>query len=97
METLRTHHIPDRALTPPEGKTVSHGWTAEFKMMIGDEGHPVRITCEVTRCGELDTDTLYVELLDYTDITALINDGHRKQITAYFDHHQDDIYGANHD
>lgn len=90
METLSTYHTPDRALTPPEGKPAPHSRTAEFKMLIGDEGYPVRITCEVTRCGELDTDTLYVETLDYRDITALINDGHRKQITAHFD-----IHGAN--
>jgi hypothetical protein len=97
MQTLATYHVPERPLTPPEGRSTEHSWTAEFTMMIGDEGQPVRVTCEVTRCGELDPDTLYVELLDHTDITALINDGHRKQITAHFDHHHDDIYGENHD
>lgn len=90
-------HIPERPLDPPASRRTDHSWTAEFTMMIGDEGHPVRVTCEVTSNDELATDTLYVETLSYADLTAIINDGHRQQIISHFTNHFDEIYGANHD
>jgi hypothetical protein len=89
--------IPERPLDPPASRRIATSWTAEFKMMIGDEGHPVRVTCEVTSNDELATDTLYVETLNYIDLTALINTEHREQIESHFTNHFDEIYGENHD
>lgn len=98
MQTLPTPiRVPDRPLDPPTSRRIATSWTAEFKMMIGDEGHPVRVTCEVTSNDELAIDTLYVETLNYIDLTALINTEHREQIESHFTNHFDEIYGENHE
>ena len=97
---------PERPLDPPEGRaTGGHEWLASFTCRIGDEGMKVQITAEVTRDDELDPESIYAlfmfsrQGLVFTPINVsdMLNEGHRKQITAHFDAHFDEIYGACHD
>lgn len=80
--------------TPPE-------WTADFDVYIGDEGLLCNILADVTRDDEIDPESIcatvtvaitaphadgYTVSLDKSiDLTPILNEGHRKQILAYFE------------
>ena len=95
---------PERPLDPPYIERGNHDWAAVFRCHIGDEGLKVKVVCEVTCAGEIDPGSIvvYLEANDAgfrrdIDLTNILNDGLRDDITKYFERHFDEIYDANHE
>ena len=95
---------PDQRLDPPYIERADHDWAAVFRCHIGDEGLKVKVVCEVTCADEIDPGSIVVYLEANEagfrrdiDLTNILNDGLRDDITKYFERHFDEIYDANHE
>ena len=95
--------IPERPLDPPWIEYEAHDWAAIFRCHIGDEGLKVKVVCEVTCADEIDPGSIVVYLEANEagfrrdiDLTNILNDGLRDDITKYFERNFDEIYFNNH-
>jgi hypothetical protein len=95
---------PDRALDPPDAIVrQDHDWACVFRCWIGDGEQQVKVICTVTRADEIDPGSIEVYLEPKStgcrhdiNITKIINDAIRKEITSHFDRNFYEIHYSNH-
>lgn len=95
--------IPERPLDPPYIERGNHDWAAIFRCWIGDGEQQVKVICTVTCADEIDPGSIEVYLEPKStgcrhdiNITKIVNDAIRQEITGHFERNFDEIHYHNH-